>query len=52
MTVHSPRSTGPFWYGKWSRNGQPVVRALGRAWVETTAVAGGSAAAASRRKEC
>lgn len=26
------RSTGPFWYGKWSRNAQPVVRALGRAW--------------------
>jgi len=29
------RSTGPFWYGKWSRNGQPVVRALGRAWAES-----------------
>lgn len=28
------RATGPFWYGKWSRNGQPVIRALGRAWVE------------------
>jgi integrase len=28
------RATGPFWYGKWSRNGTPVVRALGRAWVE------------------
>jgi integrase len=28
------RSTGCFWYGKWSRNGQPVIRALGRAWVE------------------
>lgn len=28
------RATGPFWYAKWSRNGQPVVRALGRAWVE------------------
>jgi integrase len=28
------RSTGLFWYGKWSRNGQPVVRALGRAWAE------------------
>ncbi len=28
------RSTGPFWYGKWSRNGTPVIRALGRAWVE------------------
>jgi integrase len=29
------RSTGPFWYGKWSRSGQPVVRALGRAWAES-----------------
>ena len=28
------RATGPFWYGKWSRNGTPVIRALGRAWVE------------------
>lgn len=28
------RATGPFWYGKWSRNGQAVIRALGRAWVE------------------
>ena len=28
------RATGPFWYAKWSRNGQPVIRALGRAWVE------------------
>jgi integrase len=28
------RATGPFWYGKWSRNGQPVIRALGRAWVQ------------------
>lgn len=28
------RATGPFWYGKWSRNGQPVIRALGRAAVE------------------
>lgn len=28
------RSTGPHWYGKWSRDGKPVVRALGRAWVE------------------
>jgi integrase len=28
------RSTGPFWYGKWSRNGQPVIRALGPAWAE------------------
>src|SRR5947209_10621502 len=29
------RATGPFWYGKWSRNGQPAIRALGRAWVES-----------------
>src|SRR6202008_4768258 len=28
-------ATGPFWYAKWSRNGQPVIRALGRAWVES-----------------
>jgi len=31
------RATEPFWYGKWSRNGQPVIRALGRAWVESDA---------------
>src|ERR1700730_10227561 len=29
------RSTGPFWYAKWSRNGQPVIRALGRAWADS-----------------
>ena len=29
------RATGPFWYGKWSRHGQSVIRALGRAWVES-----------------
>jgi integrase len=29
------RATGPFFYGKWSRNGRPVIRALGRAWVES-----------------
>src|SRR5947209_5298241 len=29
------RATGPFWYAKWSRNGQPVIRALGRARVES-----------------
>ena len=28
------RASGCFWYGKWSRHGQPVVRALGRAWAE------------------
>jgi integrase len=28
------RATGPHWYGKWSRDGRPVVRGLGRAWVE------------------
>ena len=27
------RASGPFWYGKWSRDGKPVMRALGRAWV-------------------
>jgi integrase len=29
------RATGPYWYGKWSRDGKPVIRALGRAWVES-----------------
>jgi integrase len=29
------RASGCFWYGKWSRHGQPVVRALGRAWAES-----------------
>lgn len=28
------RASGPYWYGKWSRNGTPVIRSLGRAWVE------------------
>ena len=28
------RASGCFWYGKWSRHGQPVIRALGRSWVE------------------
>lgn len=28
------RASGPHWYAKWYRNGQPVIRALGRAWVE------------------
>ena len=27
------RATGPFWYGKWYRAGKPVIRAIGRAWV-------------------
>lgn len=27
------RASGPFWYGKWSRSGKPVIRALGPAWV-------------------
>lgn len=27
------RASGPYWYGKWSRDGTPVMRALGRAWV-------------------
>jgi len=29
------RASGPHWYAKWSRNGTPVVRALGRAWAES-----------------
>jgi hypothetical protein len=29
------RATGPFWYGKWSRDRHPVIRALGRAWVDS-----------------
>jgi hypothetical protein len=28
------RASGAFWYGKWSRDGKPVMRALGRAWAE------------------
>jgi integrase len=28
------RASGPFWYAKWSRNGTPAIRSLGRAWVE------------------
>lgn len=28
------RASGCFWYGKWSRRGQPAIRALGRAWAE------------------
>ncbi len=28
------RASGPHWYAKWSRDGVPVVRALGKAWVE------------------
>lgn len=28
------RATGPHWYGKWSRQGKPVIRALGQAWAE------------------
>ena len=34
-SVHPSACHRPFWYGKWSRHGQPVIRALGRAWVET-----------------
>jgi integrase len=29
------RASGPHCYAKWSRNGTPVVRALGKAWAET-----------------
>jgi hypothetical protein len=28
------RTAGVYWYAKWSRNGRPVIRALGRTWVE------------------
>lgn len=28
------RATGPFWYAKWSRDGRPVIRALGPAWAQ------------------
>jgi hypothetical protein len=28
------RASGCFWHGKWSRHGQPAVRALGPAWAE------------------
>jgi integrase len=34
------RASGCFWYGKWSRHGQPVVRALGRAWVKPDGAGG------------
>lgn len=34
------RATGPHWYAKWSRDGRPVVRALGRAWVEPSPTGG------------
>ena len=37
------RATGPFRYGKWSRNGQPVIRALGRAWARRMGAAAGGA---------
>lgn len=28
------RASGPHWYARWWRRGRPVMRALGRAWVE------------------
>jgi len=34
------RASGCFWYGKWSRHGQPVIRALGRAWAEPDGAGG------------
>jgi len=34
------RASGCFWYGKWSRHGQPVIRALGPAWVEPDGIGG------------
>lgn len=32
------RASGPHWYAKWYRNGRPVIRAVGRAWVEVDGV--------------
>ncbi len=34
------RASGCFWYAKWSRHGQPVIRALGRAWAEPDGAGG------------
>jgi len=34
------RASGPHWYGKWYRDGRPVIRALGRAWVEPDGAGG------------
>jgi integrase len=34
------RASGPYWYAKWSRDGRPVIRALGRAWVEPDGAGG------------
>jgi integrase len=34
------RASGPFWYAKWSRDGTPVIRSLGRAWVEADGTGG------------
>jgi integrase len=34
------RVSGPHWYAKWSRDGRPVVRAVGRAWVELDGAGG------------
>ena len=45
------RASGPHWYGKWSRDGTPVIRALGRAWVEPDGEGAGAASGAERRKE-
>lgn len=34
------RASGPYWYAKWYRGGRPVIRALGRAWVESDGAGG------------
>ncbi len=34
------RASGVYWYAKWSRGGKPVVRSLGRAWVEPDGAGG------------
>ena len=34
------RASGPHWYAKWYRGGRPVIRALGRAWVEPDGAGG------------
>jgi integrase len=34
------RASGPHWYAKWYRDGRPVIRALGRAWVEADGAGG------------
>ena len=48
MTVPQPTSrpfvrervSGPHWYAKWYRGGRPVIRAIGRAWIEADGAGG------------